>query len=155
MPAGRPSTFKGEYVEQGKKLAELGATDREIAEFFGVTEATLNNWKHAHPELFASLKLGKDTADERVVQSLYRRALGYSHDAVKIMQNGGEEVIVPFVEHYPPDVTACIFWLKNRRSGEWRDRIETNLTGNINVYVNRDGAMIDVTPGQPQIVGDK
>lgn len=119
---GRPSKFKPEFVEQAKKLAALGATDRDAADFFGVTESTLYLWKHTQPEFSEALKVGKETADARVEQSLYRRALGYSHDAVKIAVNAqGEITQVPFVERYPPDTTAAIFWLKNRKPDEWRD----------------------------------
>jgi hypothetical protein len=126
---GRPSKFKPEMVEQARRLSLLGATDREMAEFFQVAESTLNLWKLEHPEFSESLKLGKDAADDRVEKSLYRRALGYSHDAVKIFADPktGAEQIVPFTEHYPPDTTAAIFWLKNRKPQEWRDRQE--LTG--------------------------
>lgn len=132
MPAGRPSSFKPEYCAQAAKLTALGATDREVADFFEVTEQTVNNWKVAHPEFFESLKLGKEQADNRVEQSLYRRALGYSHDAVKITVNSaGEEKITPYVERYPPDTTACIFWLKNRRKDTWRDKHDVEHTGKL------------------------
>lgn len=107
----------------------LGATDREMADFFEVSESTFYLWKLEHPELSEALKHSKEVADERVEQSLYRRALGYSHDAVKIVQVGGEVVNAPYVEHYPPDTTAAIFWLKNRKPQEWRDRVQTELTG--------------------------
>lgn len=119
---GRPSSFKPEYVDQAKKLANKGFTDREIAEFFDVDERTINRWKHDHEDFCQSLKVGKDEADARVEQSLYRRALGYSHDAVKIhVASDGGITQVPFTEHYPPDTTAAIFWLKNRKKDEWRD----------------------------------
>lgn len=121
---GRPTAYKPDFCEQARKLAELGATDREIAEFFNVNERTLYRWVHEYPEFCQALKVGKDVADDRVERSLYRRAIGYSHDAVKIMQFQGEEIVVPYVEHAPPDVTACIFWLKNRRKAEWRDKVE-------------------------------
>lgn len=130
MAAGRPSKYKPEFVEQAAKLCKLGATDREIADFFKVTEATLTNWKSAHPEFLASLKLAKEEADQRVEQSLYRRALGYSHDAVQIFcSKDGGVTQVPYVEHYAPDTTACIFWLKNRKPDVWRDKsdIDVNL----------------------------
>jgi hypothetical protein len=127
---GRPSKFKPEFIEQARKLAELGATDREAAEFFDVDERTLHRWKHENPAFCQSLKVGKETADARVEQSLYRRALGYSHDAVKIAVNAqGEVTQVPFTEHYPPDTTAAIFWLKNRKPGEWRDVKAQELSG--------------------------
>lgn len=131
MTAGRPSKFKPEFIEQTKKLCALGATDREIADFFEVSEVTLNAWKLQYPKFLNALKLAKDEADDRVEKSLYRRALGYSHDAVKINVNAqGETTITPYVEHYPPDTTACIFWLKNRRRAEWRDKIEHEHTLN-------------------------
>lgn len=135
----RPTLFKQSYVEQARKLAQLGATDREIASFFEVTEQTINNWKLSHPEFFESLKVGKEMADERVVQSLYRRALGYSYDAVKIFMPAGkdEPVYAPYVEHNPPDTSAMIFWLKNRRSSEWRDKQDFEHTG-------KDGGAIKV-----------
>jgi len=130
--AGRPSKFREEFIEQGRKLAQLGATDREAAEFFEVAESTLHLWKHQHPEFSEALKVGKDAADDRVEQSLYRRALGYSHDAVKIMTVDGSVVHERYVEHYPPDTTAAIFWLKNRRKGEWRDKHDVEHSGTIN-----------------------
>jgi len=128
VPAGRPTAFKPEYVEQAKKLAELGATDRELAEFFYVSESTLYLWKHTQPEFSEALKLGKEASDARVVQSLYRRAIGYSHDAVKIMTVDGSVQEVPYVEHYPPDTTAGIFWLKNRDPERWRDKRELEVS---------------------------
>lgn len=135
MPAGRPSGFDPEFCKWGQKLTFLGATNREVAEFLEVSEQTLNRWRHEFPEFCDALKTGKQEADERVKQSLYRRAVGYSFDAVKIFPPGrsvdsegksvmGEPVIVPYVEHCPPDTTACIFWLKNRIPAEWRDRQE-------------------------------
>lgn len=128
MAGGRPSKFKPEFVEQTAKLCKLGATDRELADFFKVSEATLNNWKGEHPGFLESLKRGKEESDARVEQSLYRRALGYSHDAVKIlMTKDGAVYREEYVEHYPPDTVACIFWLKNRDPENWRDKIEGSL----------------------------
>jgi hypothetical protein len=125
---GRPTAFKPEYVDQVRKLCLLGATDAELADFFGVALSTLNNWKRSHPEFLDALKQGKIQADATVTERLYRRALGYSHKAVKILTvprgaNMGSDVVEhPYIERYPPDTTACIFWLKNRRPKDWRDR---------------------------------
>jgi hypothetical protein len=127
MAGGRPTSYKAEYVEQAKKLAELGATDREMADFFKVTETTLNRWKLAHPEFCASIKVGKEPADDRVEQSLYRKATGYSFAAEKIFQYEGAPVRVDYVEHVPPSDTAMIFWLKNRRPDQWRDKTEQDV----------------------------
>jgi hypothetical protein len=134
--SGRPTSYRKEFCKQAEKLCELGATDRELAEFFGVTERTVYRWQIEHEEFCQSLKAGKDSADERVERSLYRRAVGYSFDSVKIMQDKGNELIVPFVEHVPPDVTACIFWLKNRRSKDWRDKREVTGTDGGPIQIN-------------------
>lgn len=121
-PGGRPSLYKAEFAEQASKLCKLGATDIELADFFGVTEKTINNWKTAHPEFLQSLKAGKSLADAEVAEKLFQRATGYKHDAVKILVVAGTVAEVPYVEHYPPDTTAAIFWLKNRQPAKWRDK---------------------------------
>jgi hypothetical protein len=139
MAGGRPSKFKPEFVDQARKLAALGATDRDAADFFNVSEATLHRWKHTFPEFCDALKVGKDAADQRVEQSLYRRAIGYSHDAEKIAINAdGKVTKVPFVEHYPPDTTAAIFWLKNRKPDEWRDKAHVEHGGTVEVTDARE-----------------
>lgn len=113
--------WKDEYTRIAEGAAKLGATEREIAEMFGVSEVTLNAWKRDKPEFLAALKLGKEGPDDRVERSLYNRAVGYSFESVKVFQFQGAIVEAPVVEHVPPDVTAGIFWLKNRRPELWRD----------------------------------
>lgn len=133
--AGRPTEYKSEYCVQVEKLCKLGATDKEIADFFEVDESTINRWKLEYPEFCESIKKGKTLADANVADRLYQRAMGYTHDAVKIFPSGGEAedekgnkvkgpLIVPYQEHYPPDTIAAIFWLKNRQKDKWRDKQE-------------------------------
>lgn len=110
-------------------MALQGATDREIAEELGVDERTLYRWKHAHAEFRQALRLGKSAADDRVENALYRRAIGYSFDALKIMQHDGRVIVKPYVEHVPPDVGAIKLWLTNRRADRWRDKQTQEVTG--------------------------
>jgi hypothetical protein len=118
---GRPTLYKDEYAKEALKLCLLGATDAELADFFEVSIVTLNVWKAKHPEFVKALKTGKEPADDRVKRSLYLKATGYSHPAVKIfLSKNGEPVIVPYIEHVPPSDTAMIFWLKNRCKDEFR-----------------------------------
>lgn len=121
---GRPTKYCRQYEEQARKLCKLGATVPDLADFFGVAVSTVNLWASRYPAFSDSLKAGREIADQAVEQSLFRRAIGYEHDAVKIMQHQGSAVIVPYVERYPPDTTACIFWLKNRKPEQWRDKKE-------------------------------
>lgn len=126
---------------------ELGATDADLANLFDVTEKTINNWKDAHPEFLQSVKEAKSLLDQHVEQSLYRRAMGWEHDAVKIIavangNNQGSSIEqVPYVEHYPGDTTAMIFWLKNRQPARWRDRQEIEHSGKVGLEAIVAGSM--------------
>jgi hypothetical protein len=79
-----------------------------------------------HPEFSDSIARGKIFADAKVADRLYKRALGYSHDAVKTFMPAGAEapVYAPYTQHYPPDTPAASLWLRNRQSGKWRERFE-------------------------------
>jgi len=141
--AGRPSKFRVEFITQAEKLCALGATDRDVADFFEVSEATLNRWKLTYPEFCASLKLGKTPADDRVEQSLYRKAVGYSFDSEKIFHFQGHITRAECIEHVPPDTTACIFWLKNRRPEQWRDKPDGDSTDDV---IGLLGKLIEGSP---------
>lgn len=126
---GRPSGLTKVKMDQVEKLAKAGWTDAQMAEFFGVTPRTWENWKQASPEFFQSLKDWKAEADHKVERSLLERALGYTHPEEKIFQNQGEIIRAETLKHYPPDTTAAIFWLKNRKPAEWRDKQEVEHSG--------------------------
>jgi transcriptional regulator with XRE-family HTH domain len=128
---GRPTNYRKEYAEQAYKMCLLGHTDAELANFFEVTEQTINNWKRAHPEFFESVKKGKAIADAEVADRLFQRAMGFEHDSeeIKVMYDkdtSQQEIVrVPVRKVYPPDTTAAIFWLKNRQKEKWREKTET------------------------------
>lgn len=136
----RPSKYKPEFIEQAAKLCALGATDIEIADFFGVDARTLYRWKGEHEEFCQSLKVSKEIADDRVERSLFARANGYEHSEVDIRVILGKVVQTPIRKFYPPDTTACIFWLKNRRSDVWRDKTETEHSGNVTLTLSQADA---------------
>ena len=154
---GRPSDFRPEYCDQVEKLCKLGATDVEIADFFGKSESTINLWKLKHPEFSESVKRGKLPADFEVADAFHRRARGFEWDEqqpIKVKEvfydaNGKKTKEVERVEIVtvhkvvPPDTTAGIFWLVNRRGkapdGNWRQRQEVTgkdgapLGGDVNL----------------------
>ena len=134
---GRPSKYEPDFAKQAAKLCALGATDADLADFFEVNTSTIWRWSGQHEDFCNALKNGKDTADERVERSLYQRAIGYEYDAVKIFQDKGSPLVVPYREKVAPDTTACIFWLKNRRKAEWRDKIEHSGDPDNPLFPNR------------------
>ena len=105
-----------------------------------VNEKTFNNWKHKHPEFLQSLKNGKEIADSQIAKSLFNRAKGYSCKATKFATFNGEITDrEEYIENYPPDTTACIFWLKNRQPDKWRDKQDMNIDAKgINIVVGSD-----------------
>lgn len=136
--AGRPTKYLPIYNKQAYKLCLLGATDIELADFFEVDEATVNRWKLEFPQFCVSIKKGKEIADAEVANKLYRRATGYSHPEVDIKMYEGGIITTKLTKHYPPDTTAAIFWLKNRKKDKWRDKQEVGLTdkdGNDMVHI--------------------
>lgn len=128
---GRPSKYKPEFNKQAYNLCLLGATDKGIANFFEVDEATINRWKLEFPEFCESLKEGKEHADAVVASSLFHRATGYSHKDVDIKIYKGKVIKTDLIKHYPPDSTAAIFWLKNRSPEKWRDKQEIQLNNEV------------------------
>lgn len=132
----RPELWEDGFAKVAEKAAVLGLTDAEIAEVLGVSVRTLHYWKYDHPELADALKIGKEQADERVERSLYQRATGYNvteQQAVKVKVGQYEESVevVDVEKHINADTTAAIFWLKNRRKADWRDKHEVDHTGTI------------------------
>jgi hypothetical protein len=93
-----------------------------------VSIRTIYLWRATKPEFAVALKVGKSEADERVERSLYNRAIGYTFNSEKVFQFQGQIVRTPTIEHVPPDTVAMIFWLKNRRPEQWREKNETVIT---------------------------
>ena len=126
---GRPSKYDKIDLMQVVVAGELGLTDKELCKFFVISKATLTKYKNQYPEFIASLKKGKDIADEKVVRALYKRATGYSHPDIHITSYQGEVTTTSIIKHYPPDTTACIYWLRNRQG--WIDKLPMDIIPDI------------------------
>jgi len=117
---GRPSPYDPKlHPKLAFRLAQAGLIDEQIAEEIGIHVDTLYEWRKVHPEFSEALKGGKATPDDEVEAALLRRAKGF-----KYTEHGKERVALP-------DTTACIFWLKNRRAGDWRDKRQHEVTETI------------------------
>jgi hypothetical protein len=160
--AGRPTDYREEYNVQVEKLCKLGATDKEIADFFGIAQSTLYDWKSNIPEFSEAIKRGKIIADAEVAESLHKRAVGYQYREVTSEKMGAKEDTLEVgsegmesieqdvykkkvvVKDMAPDVAAQNIWLKNRRgrvskeAQRWADKVETGFT-------NGEGEDVPVT----------
>jgi transcriptional regulator with XRE-family HTH domain len=144
---------KGKYqewlTEEGlvklEGWARDGLTDDQIAENVGVSRSTLSDWKNKYSDISDSLKRGKEVIDRQVENALLKRALGYEYEEVtKEMvydpSIGGDALKVTKVikKQVVADTTAQIFWLKNRKPAEWRDKQELEHSGGINIILEGD-----------------
>lgn len=103
--------------------ARDGLTDEQIANNAGISPSTLYAWKDKFPELSEALKKGKDVVDRQVENALLKRALGFRYTEVRIEESEKDGQKITRTEKViPPDTTAQIFWLKNRKPKDWRDR---------------------------------
>ena len=123
-PLGTFNKYKPEFAKAAKFLCARGATNPVLADFFGVHTQTIVDWNAQHEEFATALREGKaEIFDPLVERSLAQRALGYSVDVLEVKYVGKDAERVEDIvrKHYPPDTTACIFWLKNRQPDKWRD----------------------------------
>jgi len=119
---GRPTVYRPEYAEQARKLYTKGATDVEVADFFGVTVVTLWRWRMSNDDFCKASRVGREAANERVVASLYHRAIGYTFQSEKIFQFQGDIIRAKTREHVPPDFPSMSFWLRNNDKANWSDK---------------------------------
>jgi len=121
------------HDDWGWSLALKGATNEEIADAFGITARTLIRWMNRYQTLKEKINEGKASANSRVERNLYEMTKGYEVEEeqriLDVNSEGKSKIgkIVVTKKHVPPNVTAIIFWLKNRDPAVWRDRHE--LTG--------------------------
>jgi hypothetical protein len=128
-PGGRPTEYEPGFCDIAASACSRGATIAEIAEILKVHRSTIYRWMAEHQEFCDAIRIAQSIADERVGFSMYERAVGYTYNAVKILQDKGSPVIVPYVEHVPPDVGAGKFWLTNRQPDKWADISRKEITG--------------------------
>ena len=109
--------------------ARDGLVDKQIAANIGVSERTFTDWKSKYSAISSVLKRGKEVVDRQVENALLRRALGYEYEEVKEKFEGDvmtERTVTK--KEVIPDVTAQIFWLKNRKREAWADRQNIELS---------------------------
>ena len=113
--------LEGDGLLKLEGWARDGLTDEQISRNMGIAYSTFREWKKKYSAFSAVLKRTKDVVDREVENALFRRAMGYKYDEVTYER--GEEV-KRVTKEVAPDTTAQIFWLKNRKPAEWRDKIE-------------------------------
>lgn len=139
MAGGRPSKY---FTNVEPKLllieawARDGLTIEDIAANLEVSAASMYEYQKQYPELLEALKNGREVIDTMVENALLKAALGYDYTEEELNKSTGIPVELRKVAH--PNTTALIFWLKNRKPREWRDRQELEHSGNVGVKIVDD-----------------
>ncbi len=126
---GPPTKYTPAIRETFVRLSKEGKTLVEIAEVVNVTTRTLSNWLNEHEDLFLAVREARQSADELVEFSLYRRAIGYTHPEEKAFQYEGSVITHETLKHYPPDTAAAQFWLANRQPERWKNKSALEHSG--------------------------
>lgn len=114
--------------------ARDGLIDKQIAQNIGVAYSTFREWVKKFPALSASLKKGKEVVDRQVENALFKSAVGYEYTEItKELTDSGMKVTKRVTKQVAPNPTSAIFWLKNRKPDEWRDKKETQVSGEMSV----------------------
>jgi hypothetical protein len=141
MPtAGQPTLYKPDYCAEAHNYCLLGATNEDLAGFFDVTRRTIDNWIATHPDFAEAVRSGRIVADMRVARCLYERAVGWQQKVERTVLHQGEEKVLKNIVNHPPDVRACIFWLRNRRRKSWGDRAPVSDDDSYDMIAELDAA---------------
>lgn len=109
-----------------------GFTDEEVSKKIGISRSTLKVWRKKYKTFDIAIAEGKNLIDDKVEKSLFQRAMGFDYEEIEIIldEKGGRsnKRVKKIQKRALPDVTAQIFWLKNRRPLQWRDRKEIDIT---------------------------
>lgn len=134
-------SVKRDIEEQHDKILELarsGYTDKEISRYIGVSYSAFRQYLKKNLTLTAAIKKAKSKADLTVENTLYKRANGYDvvEEYLEYVPGGdGVKTTVKSVKklkkHIVGDVTAMIFWLKNRKPDNWRDKQNIEHSGEV------------------------
>lgn len=111
--------------------ARDGLTNEQIAGNMGISRETLNQWSKKYPDISDALKKGKEVVDRQVENALLKRALGYKYEEIKTEKTEEGKKVTVTVKEVVPDTTAQIFWLKNRKPDQWRDKRDIEHSGEI------------------------
>jgi len=114
---------------EAERLAEQGLINMEIAKGLGISSTVFYEWMKEYPTFTESIKRGKSLSDQKVVESLYKRATGFTFTETKQVDDGHSVRIETVIKCIPPDTTAAIYWTKNRMKEEWRDKQEQEISG--------------------------
>ena len=128
------SAWDSDRPRQAYELCLLGQTDQQMADVMGISVKTIEYWKSTKPEFADACRRGKTSADARVAEALFRKAVGYTKEEEVVSVYKGEVTKTTIMKYYPPDAWACMKWLGLRQRENWTDvqRTETTQT-NINV----------------------
>jgi len=94
-----------------RRMAREGLDAAQMARVLGVHKATLYRWREAHPELAEAMEEGRAVADSRVINTLYRLAMGFTYTEQRTTSAG--KVVDVRLRHLP-ELKAIMFWLQNR-----------------------------------------
>lgn len=140
---GRTGQYKDWLTEEKLVIlqgwARDGLSDNQLAHNIGINVSTLYEWKNKYPEINEAIKKGKEVVDREVENALLKSALGYvvTEDYIETIEEsdadgnptGRKKTYKKRTKKYmAPNTAAQIFWLKNRKPDAWKDKIDKDIS---------------------------
>jgi len=154
---GAQSTYDPALVPRTLELAKLGLTQEQMAHAFGIVHGTFVKWLNTHQELRDAYEEGKYYHNHAIELTLLQRAVGFDYPEVRTrkmvdVHGRKSEYTETTIKKVLPDVTALIFWLKNRDPERWRDVHKSFIDANIDLNLNKTLKLETLTPEQLELV---
>lgn len=130
---GRPSLFRVAMLPKIIQLAKQGMGETQIAMALGVIPDTFFGWKRENSQVAKALEHGRSLCLDRVERALVQRAIGWRGPTEKVLRDGR---VVRHRQYLPPDTTAAMDVLTNRRPDQWKRKTESNQPVGIVVQIN-------------------
>ena len=128
---GRPSVFSDAVIQKIIELYKEGRTEQQVADIIGVHVDTIRKHKKSNDSFLWASKEAKQIADEMVEASLFKKAIGFNYYEEQSTKDG----VLALQKYCAPDTKAQIFWLKNRKSDDWKDRVEVEQKSTASVFL--------------------
>ncbi len=125
---GRPSKYESDikpHLDEIREAVKSGATDREIANAFGISVSTVYEYKKKYKEFSDAFARGRERVVFEIKAALLKKALGFEYQEEKTVgkkDKDGENIVL--IEQYkrysPPSEQAAAMLLRNYDEN-WRD----------------------------------
>ena len=108
------------------EMTSKRATQKQIAEYLGITEKTVIKLRKKHPKLEEAFQFGDDELKKNLEDAMYKRAVGFEYEETQTIieetKGGTKKRISKFKKQALPDITAIKYLLITKFGIDYNDK---------------------------------